>query len=238
MKNTFTLLLLLSAGLFLISSCDNGNADVVLRDSAPIITLEGTPAVVESGAPLQFTANLVDGATPELSKSPLASYSYTMTDTTSKAEVLNFSESISGTSQTIDVSIETEPLPNSVYTVLFTATDVANLTSSQEFEVEIIDCPAPAGSIGIIGDSTPGGWDSDTDLTQDATNPFLWTGTFTLTDGEAKFRQDNDWGTNWGATAFPSGSGTQDGPNIPITAGEYDVTFNSCTGAYTFSATE
>jgi hypothetical protein len=30
-------------------------------------------------------------------------------------------------------------------------------------------------TVGLIGDATPGGWDTDTDMTQDGTNPDLWT---------------------------------------------------------------
>jgi hypothetical protein len=64
--------------------------------------------------------------------------------------------------------------------------------------------------------------------------------TFTLKnyafkDGEAKFRQNNSWDVNWGDSAFPSGTGTQGGPNIPVIAGTYDVTFNIVTGDYSFS---
>ncbi len=234
MKNIFTLLVLLSFGTFILSSCDNGNADVTLIDSAPLIELAGTPSVVESGAPLQFTANLTDGASEDLSKSPLASYAYTMTDTATNTEILSFSEAVSGREATVNVSIETGDIEKATYLVEFIATDQANLSSSQEFYTEVLECPDPAGSIGIIGDATPGGWSEDTDMVQDATNPFIWTGTLTLTGGEAKFRQDNDWGTNWGATDFPSGSGTQDGPNIPVTAGEYNISINTCTGAYNF----
>ncbi len=92
-------------------------------------------------------------------------------------------------------------------------------------------------TIGIIGNATPGGWDNDTDLTKDATNPHIWTGTITLTAGEAKFRADNDWANNWGATSYPSGIGTSGGPNIPVNAGTYFVRFNDVTGEYAFMAT-
>lgn len=238
MKNIFTLLVLLSFGMLILTSCDNGNADVTLIDSPPQIELAGTPAVVESGAPLQFTAELTDGASEELSKSPLASYAYTMTDTVTNEEILNFTEAISGREATVNVSIETGDIANATYLVEFTATDQASLTSAQEFYTEVLECPDPAGSIGIIGDATPGGWDADTDMAQDATNPFIWTGTLELSDGEAKFRQDNDWAINWGAADFPSGSGTQDGPNIPVTAGEYEISVNTCTGAYSFDEVE
>jgi len=89
-------------------------------------------------------------------------------------------------------------------------------------------------SVGIIGDATPGGWDADTDLTQDADDPTIWKGAMLLTDGEAKFRADDDWTVNWGGSDFPSGVAEQDGANIPVVAGEYNITFNSLTGEYSF----
>ena len=55
-------------------------------------------------------------------------------------------------------------------------------------------------SVGIIGPSTPGGWDADTDMVQDTANADLWSLTITLLDGEAKFRADDDWTVNWGET--------------------------------------
>jgi hypothetical protein len=88
-------------------------------------------------------------------------------------------------------------------------------------------------TIGVIGSATPGGWDSDTDMTETA-NVGELTLTTDLTDGEAKFRAFNDWPWNWGASDFPSGVGFQDGPNIPVTAGTYTITFNVNTGAYSF----
>jgi hypothetical protein len=87
-------------------------------------------------------------------------------------------------------------------------------------------------SIGIIGSGTAGGWDADQDMTQDGSDQHLWTGTFTFTDGEAKFRANDAWTTNWGAATYPSGNGTQDGPNIAVKAGTYFVRFNDATGEY------
>jgi len=92
----------------------------------------------------------------------------------------------------------------------------------------------PFTTIGIIGDATPGGWDADTDMEQDPTNPAIWRKRLILTDGEAKFRAENDWTFNWGAGDFPTGLGVQDGANIPVVAGEYKITFNSITGEYSF----
>jgi len=92
-----------------------------------------------------------------------------------------------------------------------------------------------AQSVGVIGSATPGGWDIDTDMTQDAMNPDMWTLDITLFDGEAKFRLDDDWAVNWGSADFPAGTGEQDGANIPVFAGDYTVTFNSATGEYNFA---
>jgi hypothetical protein len=93
---------------------------------------------------------------------------------------------------------------------------------------------APGTTIGIIGSATPGGWDTDTDMTNPSGDGVRWELTITLTDGEAKFRQNDSWSVNWGGGDFPSGTATLDGPNIPVTAGTYKVTFNSETGAYNF----
>ncbi len=91
-------------------------------------------------------------------------------------------------------------------------------------------------SIGIIGSATPGGWDSDTDMTDNGDGTFSLN--IELIDGEAKFRANDSWDTNWGGTDFPMGVGTLDGPNIPVAAGKYDVTFNPETGAYAFELDE
>lgn len=89
-------------------------------------------------------------------------------------------------------------------------------------------------SIGIIGDATPGGWDSDTDMTETG-NPGEVSITMDLVDGAAKFRAMDDWPWNWGSTDFPTGTGVQDGDNIPVTAGNYTITFNVNTGEYSFN---
>ena len=90
--------------------------------------------------------------------------------------------------------------------------------------------------IGVIGDSTPNGWGSDTDLIKNPANPFKWSKKLVLVAGQAKFRADNDWSVNWGSKPFPSGVGTQGGDNIEnVTDGKYQITFNTLTGEYTFA---
>jgi len=88
-------------------------------------------------------------------------------------------------------------------------------------------------SVGIVGDATSG-W--ETDIAMNTTDGITYTiSAYTFTSGDAKFRQANGWEINWGSNAFPSGTGTQDGPNIPVIAGTYNVTFNRNSGAYNFT---
>ncbi|MBQ4367083.1 MAG: SusF/SusE family outer membrane protein, partial [Muribaculaceae bacterium] len=65
----------------------------------------------------------------------------------------------------------------------------------------------------------------------------LWRFNLTAAENvEAKFLIDG-WSVNWGGADFPTGIGTMNGPNIPVTAGEYIVVFNDITGGYNFIKT-
>lgn len=92
--------------------------------------------------------------------------------------------------------------------------------------------------ISLTGDGI-GGWpNSDPDpnvLT--TTDGETYRGTFTLTVGEIKFRQNNSWDPSWGGSSFPTGTGVLNSPNniVVTTAGTYDVIFTRSTGAYAFS---
>ena len=88
-------------------------------------------------------------------------------------------------------------------------------------------------SVGIIGTAV-GGWEADVDMmTTDGVTYTL--SNYTVVDGVAKFRQDNAWIINWGSADFPTGTGVQDGADIVVLAGTYDITFNIQTGLYLFS---
>jgi hypothetical protein len=79
-------------------------------------------------------------------------------------------------------------------------------------------------SVGILG-SALNGWFEDIDMqTTDQINYTL--ADYSFSNGEAKFRQDDSWDINWGGNTFPTGIGFQDGPNIPVQEGTYNVTFN------------
>lgn len=76
---------------------------------------------------------------------------------------------------------------------------------------------------GIIGSATPGGWDSDTDMTWDPVNE-VFTITADLVAGEMKFRANNAWDYDLGgdiAALTPGGS------NIAVAAdGNYTITLD------------
>jgi hypothetical protein len=99
---------------------------------------------------------------------------------------------------------------------------------------------SPGVSWGMIGPASPtGNWDEDIDmesLSSEIGNE--WNAFFTVTDGEAKFRKNDDWSVNYGAPEFPMGVGTQDGPNIMVAGGEYVIALNTATGDYIFEIVE
>jgi hypothetical protein len=89
-------------------------------------------------------------------------------------------------------------------------------------------------SVGILGTALSGFDSEDIDLT--TTDGFNYTlSNLSMTDGEAKFRKDNLWTTNWGSADFPVGIGTQGGANIQVIEGTYNITFEKGSGDYTFT---
>jgi hypothetical protein len=78
-------------------------------------------------------------------------------------------------------------------------------------------------------------WNGDIPMNRDASNPNLWKLYRSwYEDSPVKFRADGSWTSNWGSSTFPNGTGVDNGPNIPLTAGKYDVTFNSADLSYSF----
>jgi len=94
-------------------------------------------------------------------------------------------------------------------------------------------------SWGIIGDASPGGWDTDTNMTMTAAKgEYTWKADITLKAGEIKFRANDGWDINFGDNGA-DGSLEYGGSNIKVTAGTYHVELilNSVTGfRYTITA--
>ncbi len=95
-------------------------------------------------------------------------------------------------------------------------------------------------TISLIGQFNS--WSGDTDLTTTDGENYTLNG-FVLADttpnaNELKFRQNHDWSTSWGGTAFPNGTAILNSiDNLPAIAGTYDVTFVRSTGVFTFTST-
>ncbi len=88
-------------------------------------------------------------------------------------------------------------------------------------------------SIGIVGSASEKGWDEDLWMAHGRKG--IWKIDVSLGDGELKFRADGNWTCNWGGNLFPEGTGQRDGPNIPVAAGRYTITFNDRTESYSFT---
>jgi hypothetical protein len=96
---------------------------------------------------------------------------------------------------------------------------------------------------GVVGNSTPGGWDNSTPMTYDAATK-KWTVTVALTpqtapDNGWKFRANNAWDLNLGdaVTNGETGELSYGGSNIGVsTAGTYKITLDlSNPRAYTYT---
>ena len=87
-------------------------------------------------------------------------------------------------------------------------------------------------SLGLIGDFN--NWAGDVPMTYDPATK-LWTGTFTApAAGGFKIRANNDWPINFGDTGGDLGL-DYDGDNIPVTAGQHQVTVDlSVPGNYCY----
>ncbi|MFB3385822.1 SusE domain-containing protein [Flavobacterium sp. LAR06] len=86
-------------------------------------------------------------------------------------------------------------------------------------------------TVGIIGDSTPGGWDSSTPMIKSTFNGHIWSlGVTALKDGGLKFRANDSWDVSWGGNTAFSGGGT--GDNIPVAKSKYLIYFNDLDGSY------
>ncbi|WP_262732207.1 SusE domain-containing protein [Gaetbulibacter sp. NE] len=93
------------------------------------------------------------------------------------------------------------------------------------FNINALTYTLEAYSWGVVGDATPNGWDGpDINLEYDPTSD-QWRALATLTDGLIKFRQNNDWGTNYGDDGV-DGTLELNGSDISVTAGNYLITVN------------
>ncbi|MCV9930198.1 SusE domain-containing protein [Flavobacterium sp. LS1R49] len=80
------------------------------------------------------------------------------------------------------------------------------------------------GSV-LTGDDA--GWNMDVPLVQSTFDAHIWKVTQTLKTGKMKFKANNSWDVSWG----------DDGGDILVDAGKYDIWFNDLDGRYMFIPT-
>ncbi len=132
---------------------------------------------------------------------------------------------VNGPNIQVPLNDEADPGITTDYLVLFTWID--DTTCQYTFQLT-------SGPISMIGAFN--NWNGDVMMHRDPLNPQLWKLTRSwYEDSEVKFRENKDWTQAWGNSDWPSGVGNPDnGPNIPLVAGTYDVTFNALTFEYNF----
>ncbi len=125
--------------------------------------------------------------------------------------------STDGGAGNLNVTQNNEPFGNSLY---WCTADIVALTYTT----------TPIESIAIIGDATVGGWSEETKMTP-SEDLLTWTLKTTLTNGEFKFRANNDWNIYLGGSLDNL---TMDGANItaPVT-GEVTITLDLSSLPYT-----
>lgn len=90
---------------------------------------------------------------------------------------------------------------------------------------------------GLIGSATPGGWDSDTNMTY-SMDTKTWSVTLNLVAGDIKFRANDAWDLNYGDNNF-DGTMEEGGANIPVAeAGNYTIVLNLEVAGYEYSVTK
>ena len=123
------------------------------------------------------------------------------------------------------------PEPNTYYT--FTA-DFA--TNTYEWTKLDNQEPTEFEKIGLIGIGND--WNNDLYMSMVAPHNWYFKGLKIETDTEGKFRANGEWKNNWangGNIANQHyGVGVQDGGNMKIPAGTYNVFFNDITGEFVF----
>ncbi|MDP6922258.1 MAG: RagB/SusD family nutrient uptake outer membrane protein [Lutibacter sp.] len=106
------------------------------------------------------------------------------------------------------------------------------------FEINLASLQAGLGaasSWGLVGDATTNGWGGPDMTLHETGTPNVFETYATLSDGTFKFRENNDWGNNYGDNGA-DGTVEPGGANIAITAGAYKITFDLAGLSYSVQA--
>ncbi len=90
-------------------------------------------------------------------------------------------------------------------------------------------------NVGLVGDATQNNnWDKNITLTLTNDLESIWEADVVLENGSVKFRNGENWYSNWGGDKFPVGNIMSYGNNIPVKAGKYHVILNLSEKTYQF----
>ena len=91
-------------------------------------------------------------------------------------------------------------------------------------------------TVGIIGSATPNDWTASTPMKLVEGAQHEWLLTAYLKVGELKFRANDNWDVDWGASEFPTGTAELKGQNLQIPeSGYYTIRFDDFNRLYSFT---
>lgn len=141
-------------------------------------------------------------------------------------------------------SLSIEPDPAQTGSLVANGKNIGVTKGTYKFTIDTIALKYKIEPLtwGLVGDATTNGWNGpDMPMRYDPTID-MWRAEVKLLTGAVKFRLNNDWGTNYGATGSvepaPIGTGgslAAGGKNFGVTAGTYLVTLDLKNLKYTFT---
>lgn len=157
---------------------------------------------------------------------------YNMYDDASPAEYVFLSVAGDWSSKIGSVGDDTNTIDNLM--IGEAASNISSVDVAPSLYYISLDVPNVSGeylykditTIGLIGDATPGGWDSDTDLVYDPdSKTFVATGVAMEGGLSFKVRANDEWSISWGG-------GAEAGTLCSLPEGD-NITFDMASGTYT-----
>ena len=197
--NAVTLTAELSATTFVLQEA---NAD---KDA---LTITYKP-VVEANTPVKYQTVFSYGEKSTTKEITTNKVTYTVAELNSIAQSLKLPIGVA-----TDVKVKTTAIIGEKKVTKGVAESTINITAYQTI--------IKPSAWGVVGSATPNGWNKPDIPMWNAADGTL-VAYATLTDGEIKFRKDQDWVVNLGGSLDNL---TQGGANIRVTAGTYKITLD------------
>lgn len=215
------------AMLAIVPSATNVETTFETRNNVGL-TLNWNEAFDGFSGPATYQIEYAKGGTDfaNATVAPVTSFEYEFTEKTLRDLVMTEYAGVAGVATAVEFRVKA-------------VNEFGNEEYSNVVSVDITPYDSPGSlypAIGILGSSI-GSWDDDIDLYNLGGEEIdKWYVSLYLNTGEVKFRANDSWSINWGSASYPTGTGTQNGSNVPIaSAGYYQVEFNAATGEYAFT---